>query len=219
MESGVLDVEVDADLRAYASRLEAGDESLLDEEDDAVGAFAGEALRALLLRAAAEGELDRIMALPWGIGAAFRQGPGVPSRGGAGVFFACRTTGGQRYWRYVEVDDGDVLDAEAEILRRINPGSAPGEDLATSGYDLEAAWVRAVPTIVEEHNRRADPRYAEERIGPVQQFALDLLRDPAVALPVGASEAAEALSVERSECASRAWRSSHARAGGSHISR
>ena len=198
MESGVLDVGVDEELRAYASRLEASDESLLDEEDDAVGAFAGEALRALLLRAAAEGELVRIMALPWGIGAAFRQGAGIPSRGQSGVFFACRTTGGQRYWRYVEDGDGDVLDAEAEILRRINPGSAPGEDLAASGFDIEAAWMRAVPTIVEEHNRRADPRYAEERIGPVQRFALDLLRDPAVALPVGAGEAAEALSVERS---------------------
>jgi superfamily II DNA or RNA helicase len=198
METGVLEAEVGTELRSYASRLEAGDESLLDEEDEAAGAFAGESLRALLLRAASEGELGRIAGLPWGIGAAFRQGPNVPSRGRPGVFFACRTTGGQRYWRYVEMADGDVLDGEAEMLRRINPGSAPSEDLTASRFDLEAAWRRAVPTIVEEHNRRADPRYAEERIGPVQRFTLDLLRDPAVALPVGAAEAADALSVERS---------------------
>jgi hypothetical protein len=42
------------------------------------------------------------------------------------------------------------------------------------------------------------PRAAEERIGPAQRFALDLLRDPAVLLPAGAAEAEEALSLERS---------------------
>jgi hypothetical protein len=82
--------------------------------------------------------------------------------------------------------------------RRTYPGPASGEDLTALGFELETAWRKVVPTIVEEHNRRADPRYAEERIGPVQRFALDLLRDPAVAPPHGAGEAAEALSVERS---------------------
>jgi superfamily II DNA or RNA helicase len=198
MESGVLEEDVEPELRAYASRLEAGDESLLDEEDEAVGAFAGEALRALLLRAAAEGELGRVASLPWGIGAAFRQGPGVPSRGNPGVFFACRTTGGQRYWRYLESDTDVVVAQEAEILRRINPGAALGEDLVALSFDLEAAWRRVAPTIVDEHNRLADPRFVEESIGPVQRFALELLRDPNVALPVGASEAADALAVDRS---------------------
>ncbi|MGH8901166.1 MAG: hypothetical protein ACRDYA_05670 [Egibacteraceae bacterium] len=80
----------------------------------------GEELRALLLRALSEGEVGRLRGLPWGIGAAFRQGEGVPSAGPPGVFFACRTRGGQRYWRFVE--DGDtVVDTEATILRRINP--------------------------------------------------------------------------------------------------
>ena len=45
---------------------------------------------------------------------------------------------------------------------------------------------------------RADPRLEEERIGPAQRFASDLLRDPSVNLPVGASEAEEALSAGRS---------------------
>lgn len=201
MESGVLDEEhdgdVDADLNEYVTRLVSGDTSLLDDEDEISGAFAGEALRALLLRAAAEGELARISDLPWGVGAAFRQGPGVPSRGEPGVFFACRTPGGQRYWRYVQFD-GEVVSADAELLRRIDPGTAPGLDVASTSIDLEHAWNQIVSGIVDEHNRRADPRFAEERIGPVQRFALDLLADPNVILPDGASDAYEALAVERS---------------------
>jgi hypothetical protein len=39
---------------------------------------------------------------------------------------------------------------------------------------------------------------AEQSIGPAQRFALELLRDPAVILPEGADDAAEALAVERS---------------------
>ncbi len=186
--------------RHYAARLAEGDEALLEESgdrDEASGAFAGEQLRALLLRAIAEGELDRLRGLPWGIGAAFRQGPGVPSAGAPGCFFACRTRGGQRYWRFVETN-GTVLDSDSEILRRVDPGSAPALTAPVPGLDLEAAWRAAVATIVEEHNRRADPRADEERIGPAQRFALDLLRDPTVMLPPGAAEAEEALGVERS---------------------
>lgn len=198
METEVIE-GVETELRSYAARLAEGDEALLDESgdrDEASGAFAGEQLRALLLRAVAEGELERLRGLPWGIGAAFRQGPGPPS-GAPGWFFACRTLGGQRYWRYVEVD-GAVLDTDSEILRRIDPGPAPAVPPPLPGLDLEAAWRKAVTTIVEEHNRRADPRADEERIGPAQRFALDLLRDPTVMLPPGAADAEEALGVERS---------------------
>lgn len=198
MESEVIE-GVEAELQSYAARLAAGDETLLDDEsdDEHAGAFSGEELRAALLRAISEGEIDRLRALPWGIGAAFRQGPGVPSAGQPGIFFACRTRSGERYWRFVEFN-GHVIDAESEMLRRINPGAAPGVELPTSEVNLEAAWQGAVTTIVAEHNRRADPRADEERIGPAQRFALDLLRDPTVLLPEGAAEAEEALSVERS---------------------
>lgn len=199
MESGVLD-DVEPELRAYAARLAGGDEGLLDEgeEDGGTGAFAGEGLRAELMRAITEGELERLRRLPWGIGAGFRQGPGIPSVGTPGLFFGCRTRGGQRYWRYVEAD-GTVLDADSEMLRRINPGRAPSTepDPALLGLDLEAAWRAAASSIVTDHNRRADPRADEERIGPAQRFALDLLRDPTVMLPPGAGEAESALSVER----------------------
>ncbi len=199
MESEVIE-GVETELRSYAARLAEGDEALLDESgdrDEASGAFAGEQLRALLLRAVAEGEVGRLRGLPWGIGAAFRQGPGIPSAGAPGCFFACRTRGGQRYWRYVQVD-GTVLDTDSEILRRIDPGPAPALAAPVPGLDLEAAWTKAVTTVVEEHNRRADPRADEERIGAAQRFSLDLLRDPTVMLPPGAADAEEALGVERS---------------------
>jgi superfamily II DNA or RNA helicase len=197
MESEVIDT-VEVELRAYAARLQDGDETLLEEAgDDGGGAFSGEDLRALLMRAISEGEITRLRALPWGIGAAFRQGPGVPSTGAPGVFFACRTRGGQRYWRYVEAG-GDVLSTESDMLRRIDPGSAPATQLPVPGLDLEAAWRSAGASIIEEHNARTDPRADEERIGPAQRFALDLLRDPTVLLPPGGAEAEQALSVERS---------------------
>jgi len=203
METQVLDT-VESELRAYAERLSGSDASLLDEygDDDGTGAFSGERLRAELMRAITEGELDRLSALPWGTGAGFRQGPGVPSTGNPGVFFACRTRGGQRYWRYIEA--AVALDRDAEILRRINPGAAQGEQVPADGFDLETMWRTASASIVEEHNRRADPRAAGERIGPVQRFAIDLLRDPAVLLPPGAAEAEQALSVERSSAVRQA---------------
>lgn len=194
MESEVLD-DVDSELRSYAERLAAGDPGLLDDEDGTPGAaFAGEELRRLLQRAATEGEVSRLRALPWGIGAAFHQGSGVPSTGSPGVFLACRTSAGQRYWRFVEAD-GTVVDNEASMLRRIDPGVTQGVDSAE--IDLESAWSAAAASIVSEHNLRADPRTAQESIGPNQRFAIDVLRDPAVLLPPGAAAAEEALSVER----------------------
>ena len=197
METEVIE-GVESELRSYASRLIEGDETLLDESSETgTGAFAGEELRAILQRALAEGEVDRLRSLPWGIGAAFRQGPGVPSVGQPGIFFACRTRSGERYWRYIESDE-KIVDTDSEMLRRIDPGNASSTSLESSGINLEDAWQRTVASIVAEHNGRADPRAEEERIGPAQRFAIDLLRDPAVALPSGAAEAEEALSAGRS---------------------
>ena len=195
MESDVLE-GVESALRSYAQRLVSGDATLLDETDtQPEGGFVGEELRAQLLRAMSEGEITRLRALPWGVGAAFRQ-DGAASPGPPGVFFACRTTGGQRYWRFVEAD-GTLVEAEATILRRINPGSAPRVNLEPGGVDLERLWAVAAPSIVVEHNARADPRADQAQIGPAQRAALDVLRDPAVALPVGAADAEEALTVGR----------------------
>ena len=55
------------------------------------GAFIGEELRRLIDRALAEGEVERVLRLPWGIGACFRQTAGGRSQGAPGVFFATRT--------------------------------------------------------------------------------------------------------------------------------
>ena len=48
-----------------------------------------------------------------------------------------------------------------------------------------------------EHNARADPALSQDRLPPSQRWALALLRDPSVTLPVGAEEADELLAVPR----------------------
>lgn len=222
MEVEVID-GIESDLRQYAERLAGGDVELLGDEDDELsGAFLGELLRAKLLRAQFEGELGLVEALPWGIGAAFQQTAGGRSRGTPGVFFATRTrpmegaSGGYRYWRYVETG-GEVLDADLEMLRCIDPEG--GELADVDGVDLEAAWAVAAASIVEEHNSRADPRAAQDAIGPAQRFALELLRDPTVILPEGAERAADALAVERSSAVRRALNEITAEAREERISR
>jgi superfamily II DNA or RNA helicase len=223
MESGVLEgdeseQQVYADLTGFTERLESGDVSLLSESDDVGGAFAGEQLRALLMRAFAEGEITRLRALAWGIGASFRQGPGVSSKGPTGIFFACRTTvlsGNQRYWRHV-TDAGEVLTEELLMLRAIDPGAAPREE---APLDLEEAWRLAVNDIVDDHNRRADPALTEDRLPPSQRFALGLLRDPSVRLPIGAEDADERLAVPRDSAVRTALSDVQRRLAASELSR
>ena len=204
---------VEAELRAFADRLAGGDPGLLEEDGDAdlSGAFLGEELRARVMRARLEGELARIEALPWGIGAVLRRAPGGRPPGRPGVFFATRTKPmpgaprGHGYWRFgalAPAEGRGRLDSDLEMLRRIDPESGtPGE---VEGVDLEAAWRLASEDIVAEHNRRADPRTAQAAIGPAQRFALELLRDPAVVLSEGAERADAALRVERSSAVRRA---------------
>ena len=186
---------IDEEIRSYAGRLADGDASLLDETDqtDDLQAFSGETLRALLQRALQEGEIDRLRQLPWGIGASFEQGPTVPSAGSPGVFLACQTRSGERYWRYVA--DDKLVSEPATILRRIDPGSAPGVDQPS--IDLESSWAAAVESIVEEHNQLADQSVSEESVGPIQRWALGVLRDPTVPLSEGAVNAEAALRVDR----------------------
>ena len=199
MEVEVVD-NMEQEARAYARRVVDGDETLLDEDDEPGGThgFSGEALRADLRRELEEGRGDELRNLPWGIGAAFRQGLEVPSSGPPGVFFACRAKG-ERYWRYVDAEG--VVREPATILRRIDPGYAPGVD--DPPIDLEAAWSKAVESIVEEHNEEAlAPK--SESLGPKQRWALELLADPTIAVPVGGGEAYEALRVGRSQPVRRA---------------
>jgi len=207
MEAEVIE-GLESQLRHYAERLVDGDKELLDEAEETSGAFVGEELRRLIDRALAEGEVERVLRLPWGIGACFRQTTGGRSEGSPGVFFATRTPampdapGGYRYWRYVEVPDNEIVASDLQILRRIDPHG--GEPVPLEGVDLEAAWELASNDIVDAHNARADLRAAQEQIGPKQRWALDVLRDPQVALPPGAELADEVLSVERSSAVRRA---------------
>lgn len=224
MEVPVVD-DAEDETQTYAARLAEGDERLLDEAEGGAGGEGGagvgeepgrartgpssvaggpsnEALRAELRRELAEGRGDELRALPWGVGAAFRQGAGVPSSGAPGVFFACRVRG-ERYWRYV--DANGVLSEPAAILRRIDPGSAPGVEAAEVG--LEEAWARAAESIVEEHNADAahpGTNAQSASIGEVQSWALALLADPSVTLPPGGETAYEALRVGRNQPVRRA---------------
>ena len=199
MEIQVLEGEEEREIRSYARRLTEGDPSLLDETDPegASPDLSPEQMRSRLRRAFEEGEADRLRRLPWGIGAGFRQGVGVPSTGPPGVFFACRTTTGHRYWRYVETSDSTVASAPATILRRIDPGNAPNVDQPP--MDLEAAWQTAASSILEEHNRRASASGDPAPVGPIQRWALEVLRNPLALVPRDAEAAYLALSTDRNQ--------------------
>ena len=63
---------------------------------------------------------------------------------------------------------------------------------------MESSWAAAAESIVEEHNQLADPSVSEESVGPIQRWALGVLRDPTVPLPERAVNAEAALRVDRS---------------------
>ncbi len=209
MESEVIE-GITSDLHSYAERLASGDEDLLDEAESESGAFVGEQLRRIIDRAFREGEAQRVLHLPWGIGACFRQTTAGRSNGPPGVFFAIRTPpaagddDGRRYWRYVELPHGELESNDLEILRRIDPTGGEAIPDGLGAVDLEAAWQRAAADVVESHNRRANLREEQEAIGPRQRWALDMLRDPGVAYAPGAEDAEEALSVGRSSAVRKA---------------
>ena len=216
LSAGVYGMEVEvmeggtSDIRAFADRLANGDPGLLDETGavDPGRAFSGEELRAALARWIREEGRKDLEAMRWGTGAVFCQGPGVPSRGEPGVFFACRTRKGDRYWRYV-TRDGETRESrtrsepDAAILRRINPGDAAG--LAAPMASLEAAFSAAVRSIVEEHNALADRDDEPKSLGPMQAWALrEVLAKPEIALDERGEAAAEALAVGRGTIVRRA---------------
>ena len=178
------------EMRAFADGLIDGDPSILDETDPAAPgqALSGEGLRAELARWIHEMGVRRLRELPWGTGAVFRRPPGDSAPREAGWFFACRTRGGDRYWRWVRADRTTGPDPDAAILRRIHPRDASGLD--EPGDGLEPAWRAAAASIVAEHNELAEADDTGDSIGPLQAWALnEVLEDPEVA--------AEALGVGR----------------------
>ena len=195
MEIEVMEGDVDEAIQSYSRRLAEGDVSLIDEPGaaDVPQAISAELLRAELRRAGSEGELNRVQELPWGVGAAFAQGPVIPSVGPPGVFFACRTRDGERHWRYISTE-GDIASAPPVILRRINPGRAPG--VSDPPIDLEAAWATAAASIIQEHNDDAH-HLSGRSLGPTQQWAREVLDHPDVSSLPAARTAYEALEIER----------------------
>ncbi|MYG92581.1 MAG: hypothetical protein F4196_06840 [Acidimicrobiia bacterium] len=199
MEIQVLQGEEEREIRSYARRLTDGDPSLLDETDGEgmSPSLSPEQMRSRLRRAFEEGEAERLRRLPWGIGASFRQGPGIPSTGQPGVFFACRTTTGDKYWRFVEAGAAEVVNSQAPILRRIDPGNALNVDQPS--VDLEAAWQTASASIMEEHNQQAASAGDPVPVGPIQRWALEVLRNPLAPVPKDAEDAYLALSIDRNQ--------------------
>jgi len=190
--------KVYADLKGFTERLAAGDPSLTEEEDGfESGSFVGEEFRARLLRAFAEGEITRLRSLPWGIGAAF-----VRSGISTGVFFACRTRSGERYWRFVS-RDGDIVREDLRMLQLIESSSAPGVSVPED-IDLQTLFDVAAEDICDMHNQQADPTTQQERIPASQRWALAILRRPEVPPDPEYDEADLALGVGRGATVRRA---------------
>lgn len=167
--------QIYADLDDYVSRLADGDSSLLDDQDVSGSAFAGEIFRAHLHRAAAEGDVNHLLALPWGIGAAFTTpSAALPE---AAVFFACRTRRDERYWRVVS-GSGDILHREVlPMLRLIDPQDRPGCPVP-GDMDLEHLFAQAAADICAEHNALLDPEARAAALPASQRWAQGILRSP-----------------------------------------
>ena len=149
--------QVYADLNTFVERLSHGDATLLDEQesDGEIGsAFAGEIFRSYLRRAAEEGEVSRLQALPWGIGAAFvQQSPALKE---PAAFFACRTRRDERYWRMVSQSEEILSREDLPMLRLIDPKGQAGCPIP-DGLDLERLFAVAAADICGAHNALLDP--------------------------------------------------------------
>jgi hypothetical protein len=207
MESQVL-AEVEAESRAYAElktftdRLAAGDESLIDEgEGRDSGSFAGEQYRAQLNRARAEGEVESLKRMPWGVGSCFVALPALTSPLPA-VVFAARDRENKRHWRAV-YGDGTLLRDDLDMLLLADPGEHPRAPMPDD-LNLDALWKIAVDDICAEHNALLDPAATEQRLPLSQRWALDLLRDPSLPERPEFATADAALVVARDQAVQRA---------------
>lgn len=207
MESDVLaavpiESKVYADLEEFTERLAKGDTTLLDEgEGGASGSFAGEDYRARLFRAKAEGELERLLNMPWGVGAAVAKKPpeGIEL---PGVFFAAKTRSGTRQWRFVD-STGSVLADDLDMLRLTDPQSAAPATIPDE-IDLDKFWSIAAEDICATHNALLDPAAQMERLPASQRWARDILRQPGLPPDPRLDTAYESLAVGRNILVQRA---------------
>ena len=199
----VSESQIYADLNGFVSRLSEGDSSLLDDQDVSGSAFAGEMFRAHLHRAAAEEDVNRLLGLPWGIGAAFAAQSSKLSE--PAVFFSCRTRRDERYWRVVS-GSGDLLHRDVlPMLRLIDPQDQPGCSVP-GDMDLERLFAAAAADICAEHNALLDPEARSAALPASQRWAQGILRSPD-AVPTGEEErysaADQALSAGRNNLVRR----------------
>ncbi len=197
--------QIYADLAGFVDRLSKDDRSLLDEagvqEDGA--AFAGELFRAYIQRAAEEGEVKRLMNLPWGMGAAFAsrsEGVDEPA-----VFFACRTRADERYWRVVS-RSGEILHRDdLPMLRLIDPEGEAGCPIP-GDLDLDRLFAEAADDICKDHNALVDdPTRRTSGLPASQRWVLEeILRSPDAPLGDEYDSADEALSAGRNNLVLRA---------------
>ena len=195
--------QIYADLTTFAERLANGDISLLDEQDslgEGGSAFAGEIFRSYLRRAVEEGEVQRLLDLPWGIGAAFAQQ--TPSLGEPAVFFACRTKNDERYWRLVSQSERVLSRDDLPMLRLIDPKGAPGCPIP-DWLDLQRLFTVAAADICEAHNALLDPAARLAALPASQRWTLDILRSPDAPGGEEYNRADEALSVGRNNLVRR----------------
>lgn len=179
-----------ATLEDFTNRLSGGDSTLLDESEAGLNAaFSGEDFRADLKRARVEGDLGFVKELPWGVGSAFiqqRNFEGLPA-----VFFACRTSTDQRYWRMVS-KDGRILKEldDLEMLLRIRPEDSESIPI-TEDWDLSALFDVAAKDIVRQHNALSDPAAIDAALPSSQRWAVERLRQASTANKDGDYETAE----------------------------
>lgn len=210
MESQVLssvDAEsrIYADLEQFARRLAAGDTALLDDgEGGGSGSFAGEDFRARLRRAQAEGEIEELKRMPWGVGATIVRAT-VPGVELPGVFFAARTTDGERKWRFVAAN-GEIEREQLNMLRLADPVAANTAPLEPSdSIDLDWFWSIAANDICAEHNAALDPATSAERLPLSQRWAREhLIAEGFAADPAVLNAAYESLAVGRGAIVQRA---------------
>lgn len=119
----------------------------------------------------------------------------------AGAFFACRTSRGERQWRYVTFD-GEVITEDLEMLRLIDPDKEPRVDLPP-GDALERAWQSAAADICRAYNEKLDPKKRAAELPASQRWALELLRNPDLPDKPEYNWADEALGVGRNQLVRR----------------
>ena len=178
LEDMMPESQIYADLSEFTGRLSKGDTSLLDERGESGSTFAGELFRARLRRASEEGELNRLRALSWGIGAAFAQQS--PTLTEPAVFFACRTRSDERYWRMVSQSGKILYRDDLPMLRLIDPQDQPGISIP-DGLDLEQLFSVAADDICAHHNESIESNQFAS-LPPSQLWALGVLRSPDAAL-------------------------------------